>query len=92
LSAPWFQTFSAISVRTAVEGEEVELARLGPGEIFGEMAMLLEARRTADVRAGSDTELLAMDWSDLKKILDDSDPTARDFMKIVEQRRAQIPD
>ncbi len=79
-------------VRSTVQGEEVELARLGPGEIFGEMAMLLEARRTADVRAGSDTELLAMDWNDLKTLLDDSDPTARDLMKIVEQRRAQIPD
>jgi CRP-like cAMP-binding protein len=44
------------------------------------------------IRAGSDTELLAMDWNDLKKLLDVSDPTARDLMKIVEQRRAQIPD
>jgi len=47
---------------------------------------------SSTVRAGSDTELLAMDWNDLKTLLDDSDPTARDLMKIVEQRRAQIPD
>lgn len=72
-------------------GEEVELARLGPGEMFGEMGILLEARRTADVRANTAVSLLALDWDDFKALVSASDQTARDFMRIVEQRRASFP-
>ncbi len=79
-------------VRHTVDGEDVQLATLGPGEVFGEMAILEETRRTADVRANRDVELLALDWQDFKELLDASDPTARDFMRIVDQRRAAIPD
>jgi len=43
------------------------------------------------VRAHSDVEVLALDWRDFKDLLDASDPTARDFMQIVEQRRATLP-
>ena len=61
------------------------------GEVFGEIGILEETRRTADVRARSDVEVLALDWRDFKDLLDASDPTARDFMRIVEQRRAALP-
>jgi CRP-like cAMP-binding protein len=43
------------------------------------------------VRARSDAEVLALDWRDFKDLLDASDPTARDFMQIVERRRATLP-
>jgi hypothetical protein len=39
----------------------------------------------------SNAEVLALDWRDFKDLLDASDPTARDFMRIVEQRRAALP-
>jgi CRP-like cAMP-binding protein len=61
------------------------------GEVFGEIGILEETRRTADVRARSDAEVLALDWRDFKDLLDASDPTARDFMQIVERRRATLP-
>src|SRR5262245_31402333 len=63
----------------------------GPVAVFGEIGILEETRRTADVRARSDVEVLALDWRDFKDLLDASDPTARDFMRIVEQRRAALP-
>jgi len=64
---------------------------LSHGEVFGEIGILEETRRTADVRARSDVEVLALDWRDFKDLLDASNPTARDFMRIVEQRRAALP-
>ena len=78
-------------VRHTAAGADVHLATLRPGEVFGEIGILEETRRTADVRARSDVEVLALDWRDFKNLLDASDPTARDFMRIVEQRRATLP-
>ena len=73
------------------DGADIPLATLHRGEVFGEIGILEETRRTADVRARSDVEVLALDWRDFKNLLDTSDPTARDFMRIVEQRRAALP-
>lgn len=47
-------------IRTA-EGRETVLARLGPGEFFGEMAFFVsDGRRTASVRTATPAELLAL--------------------------------
>jgi CRP-like cAMP-binding protein len=77
-------------VQHTVEGTDVPLATLRRGEVFGEIGILEETRRTADVRARTNVEVLALDWRDFKDLLDASDPTARDFMQIVEQRRATL--
>jgi CRP-like cAMP-binding protein len=47
----------------------VPLAELGPGEVFGEVAALKGARRTASVRAIADCELLRIEASDLQEFL-----------------------
>jgi len=73
------------------KGDEVELARLGAGEVFGEMGILTETRRSADVRANTAMSLFALDWDDFKEVIERSDPTAKDFMDIVAQRRAALP-
>jgi glutaminase len=44
---------------------EVRLATLGPGSSFGELSMLNERRRTADVRAASEAECLEVDFDGL---------------------------
>lgn len=75
-------------IRRSDDGTEHELARLGPGEIFGEIGILTETRRTADVIANTGVKVLALDWDDFKLLVNQSDPTARDLMQIVEQRRA----
>ncbi|MEM7424718.1 MAG: redoxin domain-containing protein [Pseudomonadota bacterium] len=71
-------------------GDEVELAQLGEGDVFGEVGILTETRRTADIRANTPVTVLALGFEDFKKLVSESDPTAEDFMQIVEQRRATV--
>jgi len=39
----------------------------------------------------TDVTLFALDWKDFKALIDQSEPTAREFMSIVEQRLKTIP-
>jgi alkyl hydroperoxide reductase subunit AhpC len=75
--------------RRSPEGEEIDLATLGPGQFFGEVGILAETRRTATVRAIEDVELLALSWEEFQAALEQSDSTHRDFSEIVHERLAQ---
>lgn len=57
------------SGRLEVSRDGELLARLGPGEAFGEIALLLNVPRTASVRALEPTELLALNASDFRDLL-----------------------
>ncbi|MEK8094441.1 cyclic nucleotide-gated ion channel [Methylocystis sp. IM3] len=64
----------AQSMYFIAEGEvEIELsrepARLGPGQFFGEMAILHKTLRTANVRAVEPTKLLVLDAYDLQSLI-----------------------
>jgi NTE family protein len=50
-------------------GQEKILAYLGPGNFFGEMALLLTERRTATVRVVLDVDLLVLRKEDLEDLL-----------------------
>jgi peroxiredoxin 2/4 len=80
----------AVSRRTP-EGEQIELATLGPGQFFGEVGILAETRRTATVRAVGDVELLGLSWQEFQQALERSDETERDFSEIVQERLAATP-
>ena len=58
--------------------------------MFGEVGILTETRRTADVRANTPVTLLALGFEEFRALVDQSDPTSKDFMQIVEQRRATV--
>ncbi len=79
-------------VRLTDDDKEVELATLGAGDVFGEMGILTETRRNADVRTCTDVEVLALDWADFRDLLDRSDATSKDFIRMVDQRRAMMPE
>jgi putative peptide zinc metalloprotease protein len=64
------QRFYAIrSGAVDVERDGQVLARLGAGEAFGEIALLLEVPRTASVIAAEATELLALEAVDFRELL-----------------------
>lgn len=52
-----------------VERDGQDLARLGPGDAFGEIALLLDVPRTATVTALQTTALLALDAHDFRDVL-----------------------
>jgi len=48
---------------------DFELARLGPGDFFGEMALLNDKPRSATVRALSPVDALALDKEDFRRVV-----------------------
>lgn len=55
-------------IREETDGKEVLLAKLGPGEYFGEMALVSDAPRTATVRAITAVEVLTMAQKDFTSL------------------------
>jgi CRP-like cAMP-binding protein len=51
------------------DGRAIALATLGPGDIFGELAMLDGQARSASVETLSDSELLALTAADFRRLL-----------------------
>jgi hypothetical protein len=49
-------------------GKRVVLSELQPGDIFGEIALVEEVERTADVVASEDSRVLEIDWTSLERI------------------------
>jgi diguanylate cyclase (GGDEF)-like protein len=65
---------------------DVELARLGAGEFFGEMAILNEKPRSATVRAVDNVKVLRLERDDFTRILMDSPPLALRVLEALSMR------
>jgi CRP-like cAMP-binding protein len=60
-------------------GVQRQIAELGPGEILGEMSLLLDMSRTATVRAKTALRVFAMDRAAFQDLIDAGDPAAFKF-------------
>jgi small-conductance mechanosensitive channel/CRP-like cAMP-binding protein len=65
----------------------VDVARLGPGEFFGEMALMTGERRTATVRASSPCTLIGVDQHALKTVLETAPELAARISRAIAERQ-----
>ncbi|MCU0302532.1 MAG: Crp/Fnr family transcriptional regulator [Thermoanaerobaculales bacterium] len=73
-------------VITSSDGKEFILTVLGPGQVFGEMALLESAPRSASVVTLSAVEVLAMSRADFQRLLDSSPRISQRLMAILSRR------
>ena len=67
-------------------GQETHVATLGPGEYFGEVALLRGVRHTASVRAETATDLLVMSGPDFKALANSSTYFGETLAEVMRQR------
>src|SRR5262245_53873589 len=59
----------ARAIREHPDGRQITLATFGPGDIFGELAMFDDERRSATVEATDELEVLAILGSDMRRLM-----------------------
>ncbi len=62
--------FVVLDGSVEVRDGETLLAVFGPGDVFGEMAFLLERPRSQDVYAASDSRVLSLSETTLRQLID----------------------
>ena len=79
-----------LRVLRSVNGMEQELAQRGPGEFFGEMAIIESAPRSATLCAQSDVRLLAIDGEMFKGILRERPDVSFAVLRSVSRRLREM--
>jgi small-conductance mechanosensitive channel len=80
---------AALAVRDHA-GEQKEVARLGPGEFFGERSLLAASVSDVTVTALEDLDVLVLRGEALQSLLDQTPQAAREIGKVVEARQRAI--
>lgn len=68
------------------DGEQTQVASLGAGQIFGEVAIMRDQPRAATVRATSDARLLALERDTFRDLVAQSLGIAPDFDRVIRAR------
>ena len=68
------------------DGRAIALATLGPGDIFGELAMLDGGTRSASVETLTDAELLALPAIDVRRVIADHGDIAAKLIVAITRR------
>jgi CRP-like cAMP-binding protein len=59
----------ARALREHADGRQITLATFGPGDIFGELAMFDDERRSATIEATDDLEVLGILGTDMRRLM-----------------------
>jgi CRP-like cAMP-binding protein len=82
------ETFVIASGEAVVTRNGTQLAVLGPGEFFGEMAVLQGRERIATVTARTPMKLLALDPRSFSRLLDEGVIAKKFMTRLTERLRA----
>lgn len=74
----------------AVRRDDETVARLGPGDVVGEIALLARRRRTASVVTTAPSRLLILDADGFDRLLADHPSIAPKVLRIVADRLAEL--
>ena len=78
--AMYFVLEGEVRAFTIVDGKEVSLFTMGAGESFGELALLIQGPRSADVAANEDSVLLRLPAASFEKIAHELPALATPFL------------
>jgi serine phosphatase RsbU (regulator of sigma subunit) len=85
--------FFIIEGRVRVHDGDVELARLGPGDVFGEMAVLDSDVRSASVTTDLATRMLCLERDDLWQVIaQDTEALKAIIASVLQRERAIVED
>jgi CRP/FNR family transcriptional regulator, cyclic AMP receptor protein len=83
----WIVLSGEVTVRRVLEdGRVVELDRAGPGDVFGEMAIISPAPRSGSAVVESDAELLVLRRAQYRQLLSERDPAAEALLRTITLR------
>ena len=75
-----------VEVAREADGDRQSVATLGPGDFFGEIAVLRDTPRSATLTATSATTLLTMDRDAFRQVVAQALGTVADFDRIIRER------
>jgi CRP-like cAMP-binding protein len=77
-----------VRIFDVMNGSELEIARTGPGDFFGEMSLMLDTTHTKNAQAMEDSELLVLMKDAFRRLLEMHEDLASAAHKRIEQRQA----
>lgn len=80
----------AMVFRTGEFDEDITLALFGPGECIGEMGYFSDRKRSASVRAITDSRLIEINYDDLNRAFEIAPKLAGNFLDIVTRRLRRL--
>lgn len=78
--------------RKPSDADRVPVSRLGPGDVFGEMAMMQGATRSATVQALEECELMAINSDTICELLRSSPKLAERVRAMIDERQTRLDD
>ncbi len=82
----WITLSGKVRIFDLVDGEEVDVSTVEPGNSFGELSLLLRTTHTKNAQAVEDTELMVVPEESFEELLDDNPDLAAVFQRRVRER------